>query len=109
MPAMTGQLKWAMELRAKMNQSIKGFKNLNHPVCYREGARTVFRKHKEMLEKLTAFEEEVFQLWDLGTSNKIGQSLNRPLILRDSIKGTLKVNLSRDIISMLRDVSYQSC
>jgi hypothetical protein len=32
MPNMCGQLKWAMELKAKMSFSVKRFKELNHPV-----------------------------------------------------------------------------
>ena len=46
MPSMCGQLRWAMELKAKMSFSVKSFKELNHPICYREGAKIVFRKYK---------------------------------------------------------------
>ena len=105
MPTMTGQLKWAKELHAKMSHSVKGFRDLNHPICYREGARKVLQKYKEICSWLSTYEEEVFQLWNLGISNKISQSLNRPLVLRDTARGTIKVNLAREIISMLRDVS----
>ena len=43
MPCMAGQLKWSQELKAKMSFSVKKFKELNHPICYREGAKVVFR------------------------------------------------------------------
>ena len=106
MPAMTGQLKWSSELRNKMTHSVKGFTDLNHPICYKEGSRVVLRKSKEILCLLNTYEEEVFELWNRSNECRIAQSLNRPLVLRDNAKGTIKVNLSREIISMLRDVSF---
>ena len=105
MPAMTGQLKWSLELRNKMKHSVKGFTDLNHPICYKEGSRVVLRKSKDLLGLLNTYEEEVFELWNRSISTRIAQNLNRPLVLRDTFKGTIKVNLSREIISMLRDVS----
>ena len=105
MPSMCGQLRWAMELKAKMSFSVKSFKELNHPICYREGAKQVFRKYKETMGLLAAFEDEVFQMWNLSISKKMSQSLNRSLIVRDnSEKSTLRVNFARDLSSLLREV-----
>ncbi len=104
MPPMCGQLKWATELKAKMSFSVKSFKELNHPVCYKEGAKQFFRKYKEMMNLLTTFEDEVFQMWNLGITKKMTQSLSRSLILRDEFKGTLRVNFGRDLSAILREV-----
>lgn len=106
MPSVSGQLKWTQELKAKMSFSVKSFKDLNHPVCYRDGARLVFKKYKEMMQLLNAFEDDVFQMWNLSISKKMTQSLNRSLITRDPEKGTLRVNFSRDLMSVLREVRY---
>ena len=105
MPVMTGQLKWSSELRAKMTHSVKGFTDLNHPICYKESSRVVLKKYKTMMDLLKTYEEEIFELWNRSISTRISQSLNRPLVLRDSAKGTIKINLSREIVSLLRDVS----
>ena len=105
MPAMTGQLKWSSELKTKMTHSVNGFKDLNHPICYKEGSRAVLRKYKEIMGCLNTYEEEIFDLWNRSISTRIAQNLNRPLILRDDARGTIKVNLSREITSLLRDVS----
>ena len=105
MPSMAGQLKWAVELKAKMSFTVKSFKDLNHPICYREGAKMVFRKYKEVMQLLVAFEEEIFQMWNLSITKKMTQSLNRSLILRDTEKNTLRVNFGRDVMSVLREVS----
>ena len=105
MPVMTGQLKWSSELRSKMTHSVKGFTDLNHPICYKESSRVVLKKYKNMMNLLNTYEEELFELWNRSISTRISQSLNRPLVLRDSAKGTIKINLSREIVSLLRDVS----
>ena len=105
MPAMSGQLRWATELKGKMSFSVKSFKELNHPICYREGAKLVFKKYKETMSQLTSYEDDVFQLWNLGISKKMIQSLNRSLIIRNTDKGTLKVNFARELTSLLREVS----
>lgn len=104
MPSMAGQLKWTQELKAKMSFSVKSFKDLNHPICYREGAKMVFRKYKDVMQLLVAFEEEIFQMWNLSISKKMTQSLNRSLVLRDQEKNTLRVNFGRDVMSVLREV-----
>ena len=102
---MTGQLKWSLMLREKMLYSIKGFTDLNHPICYKPSSKIVLNKSKDLNILLNAYEEELFELWNRSISSRISQSLNRPLILRDAARGTIKVNLSREIVSMLRDVS----
>ena len=106
MPAMTGQLKWATELKAKMSFSVKSFKDLNHPICYKEGAKAVFRKYKEMMGLLNTFEDKVFEDWNQSITKKISQSLSRSLILRDENRGILRVNFGRDLGSILREVRF---
>ena len=106
MPAMSGQLRWSSELKGKMSYSVKSFKELNHPICYREGAKMVFRKYKETMGLLTAYEDEVFQMWNLGISKKVTQSLKKSLIIRDTEKGTLRVNFASELNSLLREVSF---
>ena len=103
---MTGQLKWSTELKGKMTHSVKGFTDLNHPICYKESSKVVLRKYGDIMDKLHVYEEEIFELWSRSISTRISQNLNRPLVLRDSAKGTIKVNLSREIVSLLRDVRH---
>ena len=104
MPAMTGQLKWATELKAKMSFSVKSFKDLNHPICYKEGAKAVFRKYKDMMALLGTYEDKVFEDWNQSITKKISQSLSRSLIYRDENRGILRVNFGRDLGSILREV-----
>jgi hypothetical protein len=50
---------------------------LNVQICYKEGAKNVFRKYKDMMMQLSAFEDEVFNAWNLSICKKISLSLNR--------------------------------
>ena len=74
----------------------------------REGAKLVFKKYKETMGQLTTYEDDVFQMWNLGISKKMMQSLNRSLIVRNDDKGTLKVNFARELSSLLREVGLQT-
>ncbi len=106
MPPVSGQLKFAQELRDKISASIRNFKELSHPICYSEGANLVFRKFKEMIALLSAYEEESFKGWTLSAEKKTAEGLNRPLIIRDESNGTLKVNFGRDTLSILMEVKH---
>ena len=58
---------------------------------------------------LATFEDEVFQMWNLSISKKMAQSLKGSLIIRtQDEKSTLRVNFSRDLSSLLREVSPYS-
>ena len=106
MPPVSGQLKFAQELRDKISASIRNFKELSHPICYSEGANLVFRKFKEMIAVLSTYEEEAFKGWALCAEKKTAEGLNRPLIIRDENNGTLKVNFGRDTLSILMEVKH---
>ena len=108
MPPMCGQLKWANELKSKMSFSVKSFRELNHPICYKEGAKSVFRKYKDMMNLLSTYEDDTFKKWNESINKKIANSLNRSLILRDDRTGVLRVNFGRDLGSILREVCYYS-
>lgn len=103
---MAGQLKWTRELKTKMSFSVKSFKDLNHPICYREGAKVVFRKYKEMMATLSAHEDDIFQKWNQSITKKMEQSLGKPLIVREEDGELLRVNFSKDLMSVLREVRY---
>ena len=104
MPPMAGQLKWAQGLKDKMTHSVKGFKELNHPICFKDGAKNVFIKYKDLMSLLTTFEDDVFMKWNQSITKKINLSLSKSLLYRDIKKGVLRVNFGKDLGAMLREV-----
>ena len=106
MPPVSGQLKFSQELKDKASASIKNFKDLNHPICFSEGAALIYKKHKEMTSQLNTYEEDIFRIWTVSAEKKTLEGLNRPLIIRDETNKTLKVNFGRDTLSILMEVKH---
>ena len=46
MPQVSGQLRFARELRDKISRGVRDFKGLNHPVCYSDRAKEVVERYK---------------------------------------------------------------
>ena len=65
----------------------------------------MFKNYKEMMHLLNTYEEEIFQKCNASIS-KMSQSLGRSLITRDAERGTLRVNFSRDLMSVLKEVRH---
>ena len=105
MPQVSGQIKFAEEIKIKMSKSMKCFKNLNHPICYSAGAELVFKKYKQLNQDIANFEEEVFGSWSVMVEKKKEEELEIPLIIREA-DATIKVNFSRGTISLLNEVKH---
>ena len=106
MPSMSGQLKWATGLINKMTHSIKLFKELNHPICFKEESKRVFIKFKDMMQLLNAYQEDVFLKWYQTIAKKIQLALSKSLLTRDPDRDILRVNFGKDLGAMLREVSH---
>ena len=104
MPPVSGQLRFARELRDKIASGVRDFKSLNHPICYSDQAKEVIERYKEMVCLLTSYEEKVFENWTKSVENLTTENLERPLLLRDPSDGTLKVNFGDHLISTLMEV-----
>lgn len=73
---------------------------------FQENARNVFRKYKETMALITQYEEDVYNDWSSTLTEKISESLDQHLIVREGKDGTLKVNFGGDLRSLLREVTY---
>ena len=104
MPPVSGQLRFARELRDKISSGVRDFKSLNHPICYSDKAKEVIERYKEMVCLLTSYEEKVFENWTKSVENLTTENLERPLLLRDLTDGTLTVNFGDHLISTLMEV-----
>ena len=106
MPPISGQLRFAKELRDKIAAGIKDFKGLNHPICYSDGANLVISKYKEMVCLITSYEEMAFSNWTKTVENLTTEDLDSPLLVREDKDGTLKVNLGKHMMSTLVEVKH---
>ena len=106
MPLVAGQLKFALEVRNKITTSVKAFKDLSHPICYSVGADLVFKKYKQLTTLLSTYEDDVFKNWMLMVEKKNMEGLEKPLLVRNTSNGTLKVNFGRDTLTILMEVKH---
>ena len=106
MPNVSGQVKFAEEIKIKISKSIKLFKNLNHPICYSTGAELVFKKYKEIVSDISSYEEETFSSWSARIEKKKKEELEIPLIVRVKENGTIKVNFSKGTLTLLNEVKH---
>lgn len=54
---------------------------------------------------ITQYEEDVYNDWSSTLTEKISESLDQHLIVREGKDGTLKVNFGGDLRSLLREVA----
>jgi|FrelakmetLWP11LW_1041352.scaffolds.fasta_scaffold265886_1 hypothetical protein len=55
---------------------------------------------------ISSFEEDVFRDWSTSLTEKISESLDQPLIVREEKDGTLRVNFGGETRSLLREVCF---
>ena len=105
MPPVSGQLKFAKELRDKISRGMKNFLDLDHNIKASEDGEMIVEKYKEMVGLLTCYEEQLFKIWQLSVERQINEGLAMPLLIRNPNR-TLKVNFGQDTLSILNEVKH---
>ena len=106
MPPISGQLRFSQELRDKIANSVRNFRELQHPISAGPGGEMVVKKYKDMVCLLTSYEEAVFKAWVQAADKKTMEGLSRPLLVRDTETQTVSVNFGRDTLAILNEVKY---
>ena len=104
MPAVAGQLRFSKEIKDRISCSVKNFRELNHPICATGDGELIIEKYKEMVCLLYSYDEDVFRRWAQSADKKTGESLHRPLLVREGKQATLRVNFGKDLLSILHEV-----
>ncbi|KAL6489651.1 hypothetical protein MHYP_G00033920 [Metynnis hypsauchen] len=106
MSAMSGALKWAKMLRARIQAPWENFRLVLDVFTEGAAVELVQHQYREMSTLLDEFEEEVYSDW-CGNVEQICQlNLDQPLIRRDSDTGLLSVNFNQELLAILRDVRH---
>ncbi|XP_015211854.2 dynein axonemal heavy chain 17 [Lepisosteus oculatus] len=106
LPHIAGQLKWAQELRDRIQTPMKSFKAINHPCMLTDEARMVFYKYDEMLNLLQNYRMLVYNGWTERVDTDCHFNLDQPLILRNPKTNFLRVNFNKQLVAVLREVKY---
>ncbi|XP_036766314.2 dynein axonemal heavy chain 17 [Manis pentadactyla] len=106
MPSVAGQLKWSLELQERLEAPMRDLKHIEHPVMSSAEAKLIYQKYDEMMELLRRYREEVYQQWVAGADQACHFNLGQPLIRRGPAMNLLRVNFSKALVAVLREVKY---
>ncbi|XP_063266171.1 dynein axonemal heavy chain 17 [Prinia subflava] len=106
MPPAAGQLKWSLELQQRLEGPHKDLLAINHPALVSTEAELVYRKYEEMMGLLQSHNKRIYEEWASGPGKDCHFSLEQPLLQRDPESGLLRVNFSKKLSAVLREVKY---
>ncbi|XP_054702769.1 dynein axonemal heavy chain 9 isoform X1 [Grus americana] len=108
MPPVAGALGWAQELRARIQVPFGHFRHITHLCLDSAEGRRVVEKYEDMIQLLDRYQEKLYVNWSQTVSEKSQYNLTQPLIRRDPETKLITVNFDRQLVSVLREVSYLS-
>ncbi|XP_071656317.1 dynein axonemal heavy chain 9-like [Patagioenas fasciata] len=108
MPPVAGALRWAQELRARIQVPFDHFRHIPHLCLDSAEGRRVIEKYEEMIQLLDRYQEKLYADWSQTVSEKSQYNLTQPLIRRDPETKLITVNFDPQLVSVLRELSYLS-
>ncbi|XP_059938624.1 dynein axonemal heavy chain 9 isoform X1 [Mesoplodon densirostris] len=106
MPAVAGRLRWAQELRQRIQGPFDNFRRMTHPCMESAEGKRMIQKYEEMLSLLEKYETRLYEDWCQTVSEKSQYNLSRPLLKRDPETKEITVNFSPQLTSVLKEMSY---
>uniref|UniRef100_A0A5G2QCZ1 Dynein axonemal heavy chain 9 n=1 Tax=Sus scrofa TaxID=9823 RepID=A0A5G2QCZ1_PIG len=106
MPAMAGGLRWAQELRQRIQDPFNNFRHMTHPCMESAEGKRMIQKYEDMLSLLEKYETRLYEDWCETVSEKSQYNLSRPLLKRDPETKHITVNFSPQLLSVLKEMSY---
>ncbi|XP_042303471.1 dynein axonemal heavy chain 9 [Sceloporus undulatus] len=106
MPLVAGGIRWAQELRDRIQIPFGNFKHLTHLCLDSAEGKKMMQKYEDLIQLLEKYQEKLYMEWLQTVSEKSQYNLTQPLILRDSESKQITVNFNPQLVSVLREVSY---
>ncbi|CAM4557085.1 unnamed protein product [Lepidochelys kempii] len=106
MSLVAGALRWAQELRDRIQVPFSHFRHITHPCLESPEGKRMIQKYKDMVQLLERYQEKLYKDWSQTVSEKSQYNLTRPVIRRDPETKLITVNFDLQLISVLREVSY---
>ncbi|XP_005399408.1 PREDICTED: dynein heavy chain 9, axonemal isoform X2 [Chinchilla lanigera] len=106
MPAMAGGLRWAQELRQRIQSPFGSFRRITHPCMESAEGKRMVQQYEEMLSLLEKYETRLYEDWCQSASEKTQYNLFQPLLQRDPQTKQITVNFNPQLTSVLKEMSY---
>ncbi|XP_066120408.1 dynein axonemal heavy chain 9 [Saccopteryx bilineata] len=106
MPAVAGGLRWAQELRQRIQGPFASFGCIVHPCMESAEGKRLVGKYEGTLAVLERYETRLYEDWCQTVSEKSQYNLSRPLLKRDPETKLISVNFNPQLVSVLKEMSY---
>ncbi|XP_032136134.1 dynein heavy chain 9, axonemal isoform X1 [Sapajus apella] len=106
MPAVAGGLRWAQELRQRIQGPFRNFGRITHSCMESAEGKRMKQKYEDMLSLLEKYETRLYEDWCWTVSEKSQYNLSQPLVKRDPETREITVNFNPQLISVLKEMSY---
>uniref|UniRef100_A0A2K5EHB9 Dynein axonemal heavy chain 9 n=1 Tax=Aotus nancymaae TaxID=37293 RepID=A0A2K5EHB9_AOTNA len=106
MPAVAGGLRWAQELRQRIQGPFSNFGCITHACMESAEGKRMKQKYEDMLSLLEKYEKRLYEDWCRTVSEKSQCNLSQPLLKRDPETMEITVNFNPQLISVLKEMSY---
>ncbi|XP_023385619.1 dynein heavy chain 9, axonemal [Pteropus vampyrus] len=106
MPSVAGGLRWAQDLRQRIQDPFANFRCIAHLCMDSPEGKRVIQKYEDMLSLLEKYETKLYEDWCQTVSEKSQYNLSQPLLKRDPETKQITVNFNPQLISVLKEMSY---
>ncbi|XP_019398323.1 PREDICTED: dynein heavy chain 17, axonemal [Crocodylus porosus] len=106
MPPVAGHLKWALELQERLDVQMRELQAISHPIMVSAEAKLVHEKYREMIRLLQNYRDQTYKEWIGQVDADCQFNLEQPLLQRDLDSMLLRVNFSKKLVAVLREVKY---
>uniref|UniRef100_A0A667HV87 Dynein axonemal heavy chain 9 n=2 Tax=Lynx canadensis TaxID=61383 RepID=A0A667HV87_LYNCA len=106
MPTVAGGLRWAQELRQRIQGPFASFRRIAHPCLESAEGKRMTQKYEDMLSLLDKYEMRLYEDWCQAVSEKSQYNLSQPLLKRDPETKQIAVNFNPQLTSVLKEMSY---
>ncbi|XP_063098488.1 dynein axonemal heavy chain 9 isoform X2 [Cavia porcellus] len=106
MPVMAGGLRWAQELRQRIQGPFRNFRHITHRCMESAEGKRMIQQYEDVLSSLEKYETRLYEDWCQSVSEKSQDNLSQPLLLRDPQTRQITVNFNPQLTSVLKEMSY---
>ncbi|XP_076454452.1 dynein beta chain, ciliary-like [Babylonia areolata] len=107
MAPVTGNLRWAYEIKQRISIPVVCFKELHHPCTSSDDAKLLYEKYENMLRTLDLWKQEQFENWAKTVDQACEFNMDQPLISRVyDVYNLIKVNFDPALVAVLRETHY---
>ncbi|XP_049632688.1 dynein axonemal heavy chain 9 [Suncus etruscus] len=106
MPTVAGGLRWAQELRQRIQGPFNNFSQITHLCLESAEGKQMKKQYEDMVSLLEKYETRLYEDWCDTVAEKSQYNLSQSLLKRDPETKHITVNFNPQLISVLKEMSY---